>query len=123
MARVVYTAEEAKHDAKHEDWGSLSWKASLDVGNAQDLTVGRVVIKKGKSNPRHRHPTTEEALYLTRGKLRHSVGDATYELEAGDTLVIAPGILHHAENLGSEDADMIVVYSKGKRDFELENPT
>lgn len=122
MARSVYTAEEAKHDAKHEDWGSLSWKASQDVGNAEGLTLGRVVIKKGKSNPRHRHPTTEEALYLMRGKLRHSVGDETYELEVGDTLVIPPGVYHHAESIGAEDADMIVVYDKGKRDFELENP-
>ena len=33
-----------------EDWGSLSWVASRAVGNVQDMTLGRVVIKQGKSN-------------------------------------------------------------------------
>ncbi len=103
-----------------EDWGSLTWLASKQIGNAQGLTLGRVTIKAGHSNPRHRHPKCEEVLYLLRGKLGHTVGNKTFIISAGDVITIAPGIFHNATCIGKEDADMIVVYSEGTRGFELE---
>jgi len=119
--RTVRTASEAEAVRIDEDWGSLCWLASQKLGNAQGLTVGRVVIKAGMSNPRHSHSTCEEVLYLLRGRLEHTVGDAVVVLEAGDTLTVGPGIAHNATALGEEDADMIVAYSSGSRDFHLES--
>jgi quercetin dioxygenase-like cupin family protein len=116
----VRRAGEAQAKMRHEDWGSLNWLASQEIGNVEGLTVGRVLIKKGQSNPRHRHPGCEEVLYLLRGRLRHTVGDQTVLLEPGDTLSIGAGVPHNAASIGEEDADMIVAYSSGKRDFELE---
>jgi type 1 glutamine amidotransferase len=104
----------------NEDWGSLTWLASKQVGNAEGLTLGRVIIKAGRSNPRHRHPKCEEVLYLLSGRLEHTAGDATFTLSAGDTITIAPGVFHNATCIGDEDADMIVVYSEGTRGFEPE---
>jgi mannose-6-phosphate isomerase-like protein (cupin superfamily) len=48
------------------------------------------------------------------------MGDEKVILEAGDTLVVAPYVAHHATNIGNENADMIVAYSSGERDFHLE---
>ena len=107
-------------DRIDEDWGSLRWLASQKIGNAQGLVVGRVVIEKGKANPRHSHSNCEEVLYLLRGHLRHSIGDGTVLLEPGDVLVVGPGIAHNALNIGDDVADMIVAYSAGVRDFTLE---
>jgi len=104
-----------------EDWGSLSWLAGRKIGNAEGLVLGRVTIKAGKSNPRHRHPKCEEVLYLLKGRLEHTLGDKTFTLSAGDTITIGAGVFHDAACIGSEDADMIVVYSEGIRGFELEN--
>ena len=59
-------------------------------------------------------------LYLLKGRLEHTAGDQTFTLSAGDTITIAPGVFHNATCIGSEDADMIVVYSQGIRGFELE---
>lgn len=103
-----------------EDWGSLAWLASKNIGNAEGLTLGRVTIKAGKSNPRHRHPKCEEVLYLLKGRLEHTAGDKTFTLSAGDTITIAPGVFHNASCIGDKDADMIVTYSEGTRGFELE---
>lgn len=100
-----------------ESWGSLTWLANRSIGNSNSMTVGRVVIKKGESNPRHTHSNCEEILYLLTGKLEHTVGDEIVTLEAGDTLVIETGVFHNAVNIGTEDADMIVIYSSGDRDF------
>ena len=102
-----------------EDWGSLTWLASAKLGNADELTVGRVIIKKGCNNPRHAH-TCEEVLYLLAGKLEHSAGDEVVTLNAGDTLTVGAGVFHNAVSVGEIDADMIVTYSDANRTIEHE---
>jgi len=118
MRGVLRSSSEAEQI--NEIWGSLCWLASKKIGNAEGITLGRVVIKSGQSNPRHRHGNCEEVLYLLRGKLEHSIGDEQVVMEAGDTLVVPAGIVHNAVSLGEEDADMIVAYSSGEREFECE---
>jgi len=103
-----------------EDWGSLRWLAGQTIGNAQGMVVGRVIIKKGQSNPRHSHPNCEEMLYLLRGRLEHTVGQQKVITEAGDVIVVPAGVPHVALNIGDEDADMIVAYSAGVREFRPE---
>jgi len=120
MDRNIYRASEADAARKAEDWGSLTWLASQQIGNADSLTLGYVVIKQGQSNPRHAHFRCEEALYLMRGRLEHTIGSRTVILEARDTLTIPAGVFHNAVNIGAEDAEMIVAYSSGIRDFVLE---
>lgn len=117
MEQVVRRAAEAAGHRIDEAWGSLTWLASQPIGNARGLTLGRVVIRRGMSNPRHRHPNCEEVLYLLRGRLEHTVGEHTVVLEAGDTLVLDAGVPHNATSVGEEDADMIVAYSSGVRQF------
>ena len=118
----IYPNSEAQARTRHDSWGSLTWLAGGAVGNASGLTLGRTVIKVGEQNPRHCHTTCEEALYLLRGRLRHTLGDESLTLEAGDTIVIPAGVFHNAVNIGDEDADMIVAFSSAARDFVLETP-
>ena len=113
-------SSKSKTPVTETSWGSLEWLASREIGNAEDVTVGRVVIKAGRSNPRHGHNNCEEVLYLLAGRLEHSIGDETVTLEPGDTITIPPGVCHNAVSVGEVDADMIVVYSSGDRDFTLE---
>ena len=105
----------------HEDWGSLTWLAGAKYGNADGLVLGRVTLKAGMSNPRHRHPRCEEVLYMLKGRIVHSLGDESYTLSAGDTITIPAGIFHDAKCISDEDADMIVAYSEGIRLFEEES--
>jgi quercetin dioxygenase-like cupin family protein len=120
MNYTLRTADEARAARIEEPWGSLNWLASAPIGNAQGVTVGRVIIKAGQSNPRHSHTTCEEVLYLLRGRLRHTMGEEEVILQAGDTLTVPAYVAHHAVNIGDEDADMIVAYSSGERDFQVE---
>ena len=120
MSFSVYVAKDAKARRVDSDWGSLSWLACRAVGNADGLTLGRVTIKAGRSNPAHSHGNCEEALYLLAGRLEHFVGEESVVLEPGDTIVIAPGVAHWANSIGEEDADMIVAYSAGDREFKKE---
>jgi mannose-6-phosphate isomerase-like protein (cupin superfamily) len=108
----------AKHQVD-ETWGSLKWLASQEIGNADGLTLGHVIIKPGKSNPRHCHPNCEEVLYLMSGQLEHVVGEKKIPASAGDVFTVSAGVYHHATNTGSEDAHMIVAYSEGNREMQF----
>ena len=119
-AALFFSAFDAEAARTETSWGSLRWLASREIGNVSNLTLGRVVIRRGQSNPRHAHPTCEEVLYLLAGRLEHTVGEQTVTLRPGDTLAIPAGVFHNARSTGDEDADMIVTYSTGERDFVLE---
>jgi quercetin dioxygenase-like cupin family protein len=120
MTGQVRRGSEAVEGTISEDWGTLTWLANHGLTGSL-VTVGRVLIGKGRSNPRHCHDNCEEVLHLLRGRLNHSVGDEWIALEAGDTLVVPPGVMHSAESVGDTDADMVVAYSSGERGFRLED--
>lgn len=115
--RSAVAAETAKIEAA---WGSLHWLAGGAIGNARGLTLGRVVIEAGQANPRHRHQRCEEVLHLLKGRLRHTLGDASCDMGPGDTITIPAGVFHNAINVGDQAAEMIVVFDSAQRDFELE---
>jgi len=116
---ITRSKNEAEKSRIEAVWGSLTWLANKKLTGTEGLTVGRCIIKKGMANPRHCHPNCDEVLYLLKGKLEHSVGDEKVIIEAGDTLVVPAGVTHNAVNIGDEDADMIVSYSSGQREFLL----
>lgn len=120
MTKSVFPAAASEAARVEQEWGSLCWLANREVGNVEHVTLGRVVIRRGWSNPRHCHRTCEEVLYLLTGRLEHTVGEEVVTLEAGDTLTIPPGVFHNARSIGDTDADMIVAYSTGVRDFVKE---
>jgi len=114
---LIHPDDAETHDF---DWGQINWLASGGRGNAQQMTFGRVIIKAGCSNPMHWHPECEEILYLLSGKLAHDIGDKTYEMFPGDSIVIPPDTEHCARSIGDEDAVMLVVYPTPQREVRNE---
>jgi quercetin dioxygenase-like cupin family protein len=101
------------------DWGSTAWAISGKAGNSAALTLGRVVIRAGCSNPPHRHGNCEEILYLLAGELDHFADDIGWvRMAPGDAICIPPGVTHHATCRSEGDAEMVVVYSSPSREFE-----
>lgn len=117
MSYTLRTAEQAAQATIVEEWGSLNWLASKPIGNAEGVTLGHVIVHPGCANPRHLHHASEEVLYLLRGRLEHTMGSDQVILEAGDTLVVPAHLPHQAINIGEVDAEMIVAYPTGLRDF------
>ena len=118
MKGTLFTKAEADQKRVDQDWGSLTWFASKELTQSDDITVGRVVIKKGKSNPKHIHGNCSEVIHLQKGRLKHFVGKEVVLMEAGDTLVVPTGVDHYALNVSEEDAVMIVAYPAGQRHFQ-----
>ncbi|TVR54405.1 MAG: cupin domain-containing protein [Puniceicoccaceae bacterium] len=98
------------------DWGELTWFASGPLGNADDLTVGRCILRPGRANPRHYHPNCSEVLLVLSGRIRHTDADgASREMGPEDTVTIPANIWHQAENIGSEDAVLLIAFSSADR--------
>jgi quercetin dioxygenase-like cupin family protein len=119
-AFTVIPAATIASGTDRKEWGSLSWFASRALAGTAGLTVGRVVIKAGQSNPRHAHPNCEEVLYLLDGELEHTAGDEVVHLRPGDALVMKANVFHNARSVGDRDADMLVIFSSGDREFVAE---
>lgn len=118
MEGILFTRAEADQKRVDQEWGSLTWFASKELTQCDDITVGRVVIKREKSNPRHIHGNCSEVIHLQKGRLKHFVGKEFVTMEPGDTLVVLTGVDHYALNIGDEDAVMIVAYPSGQRHFQ-----
>jgi quercetin dioxygenase-like cupin family protein len=118
MSWVYRSEAEAEAGRIVEEWGSLNW-LSGEALTGSDVTVGRVIIKKGMSNPQHVHPNCTELLYMLSGTLEHTVGGETVVTSAGDTIIVPAGVVHVARNVGDRDADMIVAYPSGRRGFQV----
>ena len=118
MEGILLTGAEADRKRVDQEWGSLTWFASKELTQCDDITVGRVVIKREKSNPRHKHGNCSEVIHLQKGRLKHFVGKEFVVMEPGDTLVVPTGVDHYALNIGGEDAVMIVAYPTGQRHFQ-----
>lgn len=102
------------------EWGRINWIASAALGNAREMTFGKVTIKLGCRNAGHRHPNSEEVLHLLSGRLEHAVGDETFAMGPGDSIVIPRGARHQAAAVGEEDAVMLVFYPTGERKVQGE---
>ena len=114
---VVTTGETEK---KAFDWGSTAWCINRAAGNSETLTFGKVVIKAGQANAKHRHGNCDEILYLLSGELDHCAEDmGSARMSPGDAIVIPTGVAHYAKCLSTEDAEMIVVYSSPEREIEI----
>ena len=114
---VIRTSEAARDEF---DWGSTSWCINGAAGNSDSLTLGKVIIRSGASNPKHGHANCDEILYLLSGELEHYADDMeTVRMQPGDVIFIPGGVCHWARCVSAEDAEMIVVYSSPEREIEL----
>ena len=99
-------------------WGQLTWSASAALGNSDDLTIGRCVIKQGRANPRHVHDDCAEVLVVEQGTVAHTVAEGEEAvLRPGDAITIPAGLRHSARNIGEDEAILTVAYPTGRRSY------
>ena len=111
----AHFAPAAGHIVEETDFGRLVWMVSGAQGNSTTMTVGRCHIAPGKANTRHYHPNCDEILYVIQGTIRHSMGDRTVSMSAGDTVSIPAGVVHNAENTGADEAVCFISFSTPDR--------
>ena len=68
-------------------------------GNANQ-SFAEATVAPGAETGLHRHRKTEEIYYIVSGTGVMHLGDTTFDVEAGDTIAIAPGTPHCIRNTG-----------------------
>ena len=99
---------------------SIHWLVSKKTNGARELTIGATTLPVGGSNPRHRHPNCEEALYVLSGEIEHHIdGTPSIRMKAGDTILIPRDLVHQAVNIGDVPAELLVSFSSAERESVL----
>lgn len=63
------------------------------IGGEQVLLC-HVTYEPGTTVRRHSHETAEQVMWIIDGSMTMTIGDETRELEAGDVVVVNPGLEH-----------------------------
>lgn len=69
-------------------------------GQAQSLA--EATVPAGTRTALHRHHVTEELYHVTAGQGRMTLGEHSFGVTVGDTVLIPPGTAHCIEATGSE---------------------
>jgi quercetin dioxygenase-like cupin family protein len=80
-----------------------------DTGGAYCLLDLRVA--PGFGVPRHTHTREDEAYFVLSGELEAKVGDETFTLRAGETLIAPRNIPHQLRNSGNVANHYLIMFS------------
>src|SRR5262249_10693501 len=83
--------------------------SGTDTGGAYCLL--EVSLAPGMTVPRHSHPREAEVFFVLVGELQATVGDETFVLQPGDTLLAPRDIPHELRNSGNATNRYLLVFS------------
>jgi quercetin dioxygenase-like cupin family protein len=96
----------------HPDPGeTFILKVDAKNGGSSHLVFMTGDIAPGGGIPAHRHPGSDEILYLQTGSARVHLGDSVREVHAGATVFIPANTWFSVDNIGSDDISMVAVFS------------
>lgn len=120
MSAVHISGEERlKQPGSRREWGAQVWLATRAL-TGSSLSLTRMIITPGHSGEAHRHPNADEVIYLVKGRVDVRAGAEIFQLDATDALAIPGGLPHQIQNPGMEDAELIICYSTGDREYTPE---
>jgi len=85
-----------------------------DNNTLNELVVSSTDLFAWKSTTGHRHAGQEEVYYFIRGNGRMKLDDDTFEISAGDVVLIQDGVFHRVY-AGSEGCYFVCVFDGKKR--------
>ena len=89
----------------------------IDNTNLKNLIVSKTILHAGKQTGGHNHTGQEEVYIFMKGEGTMIVGTNTFEVKAGDTILIPDGDFHQVTNTGfyaEDDLEFISVFDGGR---------
>tara|TARA_R110000824_G_scaffold136999_1_gene301022 strand:- start:3 stop:350 length:348 start_codon:yes stop_codon:yes gene_type:complete len=77
----------------------------IDNTTLNNLVVSKTILHPGKETGGHNHSGQEEVYIFTKGEGTMVVGTNTYNVKAGDTILIPDGDFHKVFNTSSYDIE------------------
>lgn len=84
------------------------------IGDGANMTILQIEFEAGGSVNPHSHPH-EQISYVMSGKMEYTVNDQPFVLTAGQSTVVAGGIVHSAKAL--ENSVIIEAFSPVREEF------
>ncbi len=75
-------------------------------GNAMQ-SLAEATVPVGQATQLHRHRRTEEIYHITAGQGRMTLGVESFDVAAGDTILIPPGTAHCIANTGATELKLL----------------
>ena len=111
---------------QHEsELGSIHRLTADNFEILKRLSIKRLVLSPGAIREPHWHANADELTYCLAGDVLVSTLDnadvfAIFTVSAGEMFHVKSGAIHHIENVGQTDAELIVVFSNERpEDFSL----
>ncbi len=81
---------------------------------SKQVMLCELALQKGAAVPTHSHPH-EQISYIVKGSCRYTVGEETYAMHAGDSVLMPANVPHSALML--EDCMIVDAFSPMREDF------
>ena len=87
----------------------------IDNTDLDNLIVSKTILHVGKNTSGHNHKGQEEVYIFIKGEGKMVVGTNTYNVKAGDIILIPDGDFHKVWNTQEEgDLEFICVFNGGR---------
>jgi quercetin dioxygenase-like cupin family protein len=105
---------------KLHDWSQVAKEelnplCARQVIHSEKMTVARIHLKKGAVVPLHSH-ANEQISMLEQGRLRFTIADSVFVVEAGQAMEIPPHAAHLVEAL--EDSVALDLFAPAREDWK-----
>jgi len=81
----------------------------LQAGEVKSHSLASVTIPPGNASKCHFHKKSEESYYILSGKASLEINDKSYQLQAGEAVLIEPNDLHQISNHGDENLVFLAI--------------
>lgn len=89
-------------------------------GAARKQSLAEAIVPPGACTVLHRHAVAEEIYYFTAGEGKMILGDESFTVKAGDTVVIPPGTPHNLQNCGDQPLVLLCCCTPAYADGDTE---
>ena len=86
----------------------------IDNTELKNLVVSKTILHPGKETGGHNHTGQEEVYIFMKGEGKMVVGTNTYNVKAGDTILIPDGDFHKVWTEGEDDLIFTCVFDGGR---------
>ena len=77
----------------------------------KNISLAEAVVKPNEETFLHIHKTSEEIYHITEGKGIMQLGDETFEVKKGDSILIPPNTPHKIKNISEEELKILCICS------------
>lgn len=105
---IVHTRPGMRDKTVYDDEHNMHTESfTSGLRDPQFMSFFCTVQKGGSSGQQNMYHPGDELIYLLEGRLRMTIVNEVYELEAGDSLSFKSHLPHRWDNVGEEDAKVI----------------